>query len=481
MTRMKIQTENKVHTVTNSGSGSDSNSKTDSDSGFGFGFGLVSDSGSASKADSGFGFRFGFGFGRSALVLLSALLGAAVLLGGCQPATLDDLMQGRKIDYADESKQRGKTLAHPPDIISDALTRGGGGEGDDDGVSLSEYRVEDVPEVEEDAGRVAPEGKSAKVALRGGGNLLWLEAEMTPDEAWETARSFWGKLGFALEKDEPKLGYMETEWLEIRALRSFGLGGLFDDFLDRIRDSGQRDKFRTRIDPADERDGARIYIAHQHITEVYDLRREGTRAGFQALPSDPHLEAEMLRRMLLYFSGEEVESETEKAEGEEVALVDEESDADAESDSESDSDSESEEGDGEETSEEEEAPVEIGEDYDLRGDSLLIKKPLREAYLLVRIGLDRGGFTLEDRDVSEASFYIRHSGGPESDRIFGASEEGFFNRLFVRAEPVVRDIKIQLTAEGEHSAARALAADDEGDLTAEQSESLLRLLAENLP
>ena len=45
----------------------------------------------------------------------------------------------------------------------------------------------------------------------------------------------------------------------------------------------------------------------------------------------------------------------------------------------------------------------------------------------------------------------------------------------------MRDIKIQLTAEGEHSAARALAADDEGDLTAEQSESLLRLLAENLP
>ena len=453
MTRMKTQTENKGRTVSDSGPGPDS--KTDSDSNFGFGF--------------------GFGLAPAPLALLSALFGAVVLLSGCQPAALDDLMQGRKIDYKNESSQRGKTLAHPPDIISDALIRGGEG-GDDDGVSLSEYRVGDVPEIDEDAGKVAPEAESAKVALRGGGNLLWLEAETNPDKAWDTARAFWDDLGFPLEKDEPKLGYMETEWLDIRALRSFGLGGLFDDFLNRIRDSGQRDKFRTRIDPEDGREGARIYIAHQHITEVYDLRREGTRAGFQALPSDPHLEAEMLRRMLLYFSGEKLPFET-AATGDEVASADE----NADSDSESDSESESEGGEDGETSEEEEAPVEIGEDYDLRGDSLLIKKPLREAYLLVRIGLDRGGFTLEDRDVSEASFYIRHSGGPESDRIFGASEEGFFNRLFVRAEPVVRDIKIQLTAEDGHSVARAWAADDEGELTAEQSESLLRLLAENLP
>ena len=408
-----------------------------------------------------------------------ALAGSALVLSGCQPAALDDLMQGRKIDYQADDSQRGRRLEHPPDLISDARESSAEEEESADGVSLSEYRVEDVPEI---AGpdAVAPESRSAEVALKGGGNLQWLESELPPEESWEIARAFWTEqMGFPLEHDRPKLGFMETEWLDLRSLRAFGLAGLFDDFLNRVRDSGQRDKFRTRIDPADERTRSRIYVAHRHVTEVYN-EREGTRSGVQAMPPDPHLEAEMLRRMLLYFSGEELPSEDEE-EGETDGTV---ADADAEGEGESAADALEDDAatvtvaaEGEE-----EKPIELGEDYDLRGDSLLIRKPLRDAFLLVRIGLDRGGFTLEDRDVSQASFYIRHTGGPESDKIFGASEEGFFNRLFVRADPVVREIKIQLTAEGgDGSVVRAEAADDEGDLTEEQSEALLRLLAENLP
>ena len=413
--------------------------------------------------------------------LLAALF-SALALAGCQPAALDDLMQGRKIEYRGDENQRGRRLEHPPDLISDALTREGDAAADDeDGVSLSEYRVGDVPEIEE-AGAAAPDAdESAQAVLRGAGNLQWLESELSPDDAWEIVRKFWDtRMGFPLEKDEPKLGFMETEWLDLRARRGFGFAGILDDFLDRVRDSGQRDKFRTRIDPADDRQGSRIYIAHRHVTEVFDLRsRQAGGARFQGLPPDPHLEAEMLRRMMLYLSGEDLPEEDA---GEDAAASDE-SETVAAADVDAEEGEAGEEGEGEEGEgggEDEDAP-EIGEDYELRGDSLLIKKPLRDAFLLVRIGLDRGGFTLEDRDVSEAAFYIRHSGGPGSDRIFGASEEGFFNKLFVRAEPVVRDIKIQLTTEGEHSAVRAEAADDEGDLTTEQSEALLRLLAENLP
>ena len=408
---------------------------------------------------------------------------ALLALAGCQPAALDDLMQGRKIEYQGDENQQGRRLEHPPDLISDALTREGEAEANDEsGVSLSEYRVTDVPEIEEE-GAVAPDAaESAQPAvLRVAGNLQWLESELSPDDAWAILRKFWDeRMGFPLEKDEPKLGFMETEWLDLRARRGFGFAGILDDFLERVRDSGQRDKFRTRIDPADEGQGSRIYIAHRHVTEVYNLRsQQSGRSGFQALPPDPHLEAEMLRRMMFYLSGKDLPEEDA---GEEDAASDEsEAVADADADAEEGEAGEEGEGEeGEEGGEDEEAP-EIGEDYALRGDSLLIKKPLRDAFLLVRIGLDRGGFTLEDRDVAEAAFYIRHSGGPGSDRIFGASEEGFFNKLFVRAEPVVRDIKIQLTAEGEHSAVRAEAADDEGDLTAEQAEALLRLLAENLP
>ena len=418
-----------------------------------------------------------FRMNRAFAFALALLAGG--LLSGCQPAALDDLMQGRKIEYKTDENQQNRRLEHPPDIISDALTSDADAAAEDDGVSLSEYRIDAVPEAAE-AGSVAPDARSAAVSLAGAGNLLWLEVELPPEKAWETAREFWlARMGFPLERDEPRLGFMETEWLELRALRGFGLAGVLDNLLGRLRDSGERDKFRTRVDPADNRQRSRIYIAHRHVAEIYDLRRDGVRAGLQPMPADPHLEAEMLRRMMLYIAGEDLQTEAEAEATDEVAAADGvESTVSATVASTVAADAE---GGDDEAESDEDAPVALGEDYELRGDSLLIKKPLREAFLLVRIGLDRGGFTLEDRDVSEASFYIRHSGGPESDRIFGASEQGFFNRLFVRADPVVREIKIQLTAEGEHSAARAAAADDEGELTAAQSEALLRLLAENLP
>ena len=410
---------------------------------------------------------------------------AFALASGCQPAALDDLLQGRKINYRGDDSQGGKPLEHPPDILSDAAAAV---QEDDESVSLSRYRIADVPDVAGE-GEVAPAARSADVALRGEGNLQWLEAELPPEEAWAVARGFWTeRMGFPLERDEPRLGFMETEWLDLRSRRGFGLAGVLDRWLNRVRDSGQRDKFRVRVDPADDRERSRIYIAHRHITEVFN-QREGTRAGIQAMPPDPHLEAEMLRRMMLYIAGEDLEDlEVAAAEsGTESESTDGESDG-TESESGSGSDAESgTEGDGTESADEadgesEESPLALSDDYELGDDSLLIRKPLREAYLLVRIGLDRGGFTLEDRDVSAAAFYIRHTGGPESDRIFGATEDSFFNRLFVRADPVVREIKIQLTDEGENAArVRAEAFDDEGDLTPKQSSALLRLLAENLP
>ena len=94
-------------------------------------------------------------------------------------------MQGRKIEYQGEKNQRGKRLDHPPDLISDALTREGGEDADNEsGVSLSEYRVGDVPEIEEE-GAAAPAAESAQPAvLRGAGNLQWLESELSPDDAW---------------------------------------------------------------------------------------------------------------------------------------------------------------------------------------------------------------------------------------------------------------------------------------------------------
>ena len=69
---------------------------------------------------------------------------------------------------------------------------------------------------------------------------------------------------------------------------------------------------------------------------------------------------------------------------------------------------------------------EANNDYTLREESILIKKSLRDSWLLVRIALDRGGFSVEDRDFIEGVFYIQHSGGPESNKIFGENKGEFW-------------------------------------------------------
>ena len=365
------------------------------------------------------------------------LLAAAPLLSGCFDSTpsVEKILDGRKTDYRKEEFQQGRELKYPPNLI-DSLEAG-----PDGSELLSEYRIEAVPEIG------VPEevelADARKVSYQRKGNVRWIDLDLPPGKTLLLLRQFMERLNFAIEKEDKQIGTIETEWLDLRqGPGSIGLGGGFlDDFLNRVRDSGKRDKFVARVEPREE-EYSSIFIAHRHVAAQFS--REGQFSGFSPLPSDSELETEILRRIMIYAS-QTPEAEAQTAFADTIAEEEEESG-----------------------------------DYELEESRLIVRKPFAESWVLVRIGLDRGGFTIEDQDYIERAYYIRHTGGPESSQIFGKTNTSFFNKIFGEEAPVSRDLKLTLVEDGEITVVEAAAEDGE-ELTPKQISVMLELLSVNLP
>ncbi len=370
------------------------------------------------------------------------LLGALIMLGGCQTdSPIDDLLEGRQIDYTQEENQTQKQLQYPPDLFATAYATEGT-------VSLSEYTISSVPTVGEQQ-EVADDTPAAKVTYRRNGNLRWIEIELPPNNVWEIARGFWTQhLGFGLVRENAELGTMETDWLDLRErVATPGWFNVYlDDVLNRLNDSGERDKFTTRLEK-NENGGTDVYVAHRHIVARFD--GEGLFSGYESQSSDRQLEIEMLRRVMLYLANNRQIKEENSEIEQQIAATENNNVSDYEFDG---------------------------------GTELVVKKPFHESWQLVQVGLNRGGFSIEDRDYQEGIIYIRHSGGPDSDKIFGKAETNFFNKLFGEQKPILRDIKLIFSPRGEDAivlSTKAVEGDDA--LTKEQSSVVLELLNEFLP
>ncbi|MYM25137.1 outer membrane protein assembly factor BamC [Duganella sp. FT135W] len=220
------------------------------------------------------------------------------------------------------------------------------------------------------------------------GNQRWLVIKQTPEQLWPQLKQFWEDSGFTLAQELPAAGIMETEWNENRAkipqdfIRNT-IGKVFDS----VYSSGERDKFRTRIERR--ADGSsEIYISHRGVQEVsVGAEKESTK--WAARPNDPGLEAEFLARLLnkLGNGTEQLAQAKTAVEGaivqpQHASLV----------------------GAGADRA------VQVDEGFD-------------RAWRRVGLALDRAGFTVEDRDRTQGIYFVRY--------INDATEtKGFFSKLF---------------------------------------------------
>ncbi|MDE2417331.1 MAG: outer membrane protein assembly factor BamC [Burkholderiales bacterium] len=314
------------------------------------------------------------------------LVGVVVALSACSTLETD------KVDY--RSTGKAPTLTVPPDLTQ--LSKDTRYAVVDGGVSAAGSQA---------AQATAPKTSIAAITLgdvriERSGNQRWLVVKRPPEKLWEPIKDFWQENGFLLSMDQSNLGIMETDWAENRAkipqdfIRS-SLGKL----LDSLYSTAERDKFRTRLE-RNANGETEIFISHRGVIEVYTSEQQGSTV-WQPRPTDPELEAEFLRRLMvkLGISQEESKALVANSVSKSVATV-----------------------------------------SSINGQpAVLIEENFDRAWRRVGLALDRTGFTVEDRDRKQGLYFVRYV-APGSEN----SEPGFFAKIFKKDTKVSGPSKYQI-------------------------------------
>ncbi|MGV3740689.1 MAG: outer membrane protein assembly factor BamC, partial [Burkholderiaceae bacterium] len=314
---------------------------------------------------------------------------AFISLAGC--STISSVLEPDRIDY--KSAGKAPTLEVPPDLTQ--LQRDGRyalPEANRGVATASGYSVQQSqnPGPQVSAASVAPK-PTGDVRIERAGNQRWLVVKQAPEVLWPQLKDFWQDYGFLINLEVPDAGIMETDWAENRAkIPQDFIRSTIGKALDALYSTGERDKFRTRLERA--ADGTtEIYISHRGAQEVVTGADQDTTV-WTPRPSDPELEAEFLARLMTRLGVEEarvktaVQSTTLQAPRSKLVK-------NAEANY-----------------------VQVDEGFD-------------RAWRRVGLALDRVGFTVEDRDRSQGLYFVRYVDQGIDSQSTAAQKKGFISRL----------------------------------------------------
>jgi outer membrane protein assembly factor BamC len=372
-------------------------------------------------------------------VRLLPLLAAALLASGC--ASLG--IRSDRIDYGAVAPQR--PLEVPPDLPPPPANERFTVPGAATASAVVAQQAQRAPA----SAAVAVAPAVAQARIERAGAQRWLAVDLPPEQAFAVAREFWGAIGLKLERVDPEVGILETEWAENRAkipqdIIRRTIGRVFDG----LYSTGERDRFRTRIERT-AKNTSEIFISHRGMIEVHtNVQQDRTR--WQPRPSDPELEAEMLQRLMLRFAPATVAAAVPVAAGPAAAAPAAQPQA-----------------------------VRTVAGADGRVARLEIDEAFDRAWRRVGLGLDRGGFTVEDRNRAGGVYFVRYL-DPEVEARQRA-DQGLLSRV-LGADPkiVAQQFRIQVAAAGERlSAVTVLDRDGQPEASA-TGDKILRQLAEQI-
>jgi outer membrane protein assembly factor BamC len=337
---------------------------------------------------------------RPALLAACAL---AALASAC--STVEQVTGDRKVDYRSES---GKTpgLDIPPDLTR--LSRDGRFQSRPDG-SVSASAVAAPPTAASPStGPVAPSALG-DFRVERQGQQRWLVTSRSPEQLWEPIKAFWVERGFTLEVENAQTGVMETGWAENRAkIPEDFIRRTIGRALDGLYSTGERDRFRTRLERTAE-GGTEIFITHRGAEEVYTSTAQD-RTGWQPRASDPQLEAEFLSKLMVRLGAPEAGAREAVAQAPDRPAL---ARAAAVSDA----------------------------------ATLLLPEGFDRAWRRVGLALDRGGFTVEDRDRAAGLYFVRYI-DPAALAV-SQREPGLLDRVLGRkAEARIERYRVLVKADG---------------------------------
>lgn len=311
------------------------------------------------------------------VVLLGTGCGLA-LLAGCS-GSLQQMVDsvGPKPQY--ESSKSLPPLEIPPGLSSDnvkdtmPVPQVGGDSANDGSTTYSAYTrsMQDAATVQQTSA-VLP--SVPQVKLEGSGDHHWLLVDATPAAVWPKVREFWIQNGFTLKTEDPSTGVMETDWAVNTAdIPKNFLTGLLGKVMPTVNSASTRDKFRTWLEPGSKPGTTEIHISHRGLqAKVVGNMRDADYIGWVPRPPDPGATAAMLNKLMVYLGVDQQKAKQQMAAAHTNApraqLVHEANGAVA---------------------------LKLPEDFS-------------RAWQRTGLALDRGGFTVEDRDRSRGVYYVHY-------------------------------------------------------------------------
>jgi len=364
--------------------------------------------------------------------ILLPVLAGALLVSAC--GTMDKIAPGRKkVDY--KKSETTEALEVPPDLSSSTINAAPGTL-DTASSALSEFN-DGLPA---GASMVLPD--QSNMRLERDGDQQWLVVQGEPSQVWPKVREFWLEEGFLIKMEDPRTGILETGWSENRADIPQGpIRNILGKVIDSVYSAATRDQYRVRLERGSEPSTTEIYLTHHGVEEVIKGSVEDSQTIWEPRPSDPGLEAEMLKRMMVFLGVEEQKAEAmlaqKKAEQKPRAQL-----------------------------------VSVKS-----GSMLIVEEDFSRAWRRTGVALDRIGFAVEDRNRSEGIYYVRYN-----DPLADQDKDGILSKLAFWSSSDDKDAtQYQIEVQAQGAATHIVVNDAQGERdTSATAKRILSLLEEEL-
>jgi outer membrane protein assembly factor BamC len=367
---------------------------------------------------------------------LSALM-SLVLLAGCSEVN-QFLGNEESVNYKSAVTQRGEPLSIPPDLTqanSDPRYRAPAS----GSTTYSQFQQQGQAQASSPkTSNVLPGRQDMRVERDG--DLRWLVVDRAPEEVFPRLVDFWTENGFTVASNNPAAGLIETDWAENRAkIPESWLRQALGAVLESAWDSGEREKFRTRVERVNGH--TEVYVSHRQMLEKR-VGADGGQVQWQNGKEDPGLNAAMLARMMVYL-GSDVDSARKLVQQAEAAP---------------------------------QKPA-VQQDVRAQGASLIVSESFDRAWRRVGVALDGGGFAVEDRDRSAGDYFVRYVDTDTGEKI---DQPGFFSRMFSGDKKAqAPQYRIHLAANGDQTTVTVLDANGTPDSSA-TAQRLLSVLKDKM-
>lgn len=331
------------------------------------------------------------------VIQTSAISLLAIGLTAC--SSFSSMTSNDKIDYKKQGEVRGPNLALPPDLITAQSDRRFIVQ--DGTATMSEYNqaVKKSAQMRSNVLTGIPGMK-----IERDGEKRWLVVDKSAADLYPQVKDFWQENGFLLVIDSPSTGIMETDWAENRAkIPQDIIRRTLGKVLDSMYDSGERDKYRTRLE-VQKPDVTEIYITHKGAIETPVKDGSGAMISTQWMvrPSEPELEVIFLTRLMERLGMTQEQAKAQIAQSNNVPntpkarLIEEGS----------------------------VTRIEMALSFD-------------RAWRDIGLALDRSNFTVEDRDRSKGIYFVRYVNPKEL-----GDSRGWFARTFGNSNDADKKAKL---------------------------------------